>query len=78
VNRFPGADIFSDAEVRDALALRADTPIVRVDARSSTSCTNALIMLVEHALERSGSPRRVPARSGPLAAVAPLFGNAMS
>src|ERR687898_771124 len=54
VNRFPGADAFPDDEVRDALALRTDTPIVRVDARSSTSCTTALIALVEHALARSG------------------------
>jgi uncharacterized protein len=74
VNRFPGADVFPDDEVRDALALRLDTPIVRVDARSSASCTGALITLVEHALARSGSPRRVSStRSGPLAAVAPLF-----
>jgi signal recognition particle receptor subunit beta len=73
VNTFPGADVFPDDEVRDALALRLDTPIVRVDARSSASCTGALIMLVEHALAGSGSPRRVSARSGPLAAVAPLF-----
>ena len=34
VNRFPGADAFPDDEVRDALALRTDTPIVRVDARA--------------------------------------------
>jgi hypothetical protein len=57
VNGFPGADAYPDEEVRDALALRADTPIVRVDARSSTSCTAALIALVEHALVRSGPPR---------------------
>jgi uncharacterized protein len=73
VNTFPSADVFPDDEVRDALALRSDTPIVRVDARSSASCTGALITLVEHALTRSGSPRRVSTRSGPLAAVAPLF-----
>ena len=49
--------------MRDALALDADTPIVRVDARSGTSCTTALITLVEHALARSG--RRRGDRSGP-------------
>jgi signal recognition particle receptor subunit beta len=71
VNTFPGSDVFTDAEVRDALALQADTPIVRVDARSSASCTAALITLVEHALARSGgAPRRV--RSGPLASVSQL------
>ncbi len=70
VNTFPAADAFPDDEVRDALALRADTPIVRVDARASASCTAALVALVEHALERSdGSTRRTaPARTGPLAA----------
>ena len=70
VNTFPGSDVFTDAEVRDALALPADTPIVRVDARSSASCTAALISLVEHALARSGGARRV--RSGPLASVSQL------
>jgi hypothetical protein len=71
VNLFPGAEMFSDGEVRDALALRADTPIVRVDARSSTSCTAALIMLVEHALGRAGGPRRTGAgRPGSFAAAA--------
>ena len=69
VNTFPGTDAFPDDEVRDALALRADTPIVRVDARASASCTAALIELVEHALDRSdGSTRRTAtARTGPLA-----------
>ena len=70
VNTFPTADAFPDDEVRDALALSADTPIVRVDARASASCTAALIALVEHALDRSdGSTRRT--RTGadrPLAA----------
>jgi signal recognition particle receptor subunit beta len=55
VNAFPGADIFPDADVRDALALRSDTPIARVDARSSPSCTAALITLVEHALAHTGA-----------------------
>ena len=72
VNRFPGAEAFPDDEVRDALALGADTPIVRVDARSSMSCTSALIVLVEHALARSGHAARrtvpTPTPTGPFAA----------
>jgi signal recognition particle receptor subunit beta len=64
VNRFPEADAYPDDEVRDALSLGADTPIVRIDARSAASCTTALIRLVEHALARSGPPR-----SAPLAAI---------
>jgi len=70
VNRFPGADSFADDEVRDALALDADTPIVRIDARSGTSWTTALITLVEHALARSHGGRGGrpgPARPAPLA-----------
>ena len=69
VNTFPTSDAFPDDEVRDALALRADTPIVRVDARTSGSCTAALIALVEHALDWSdgGPERTAPARTGPLA-----------
>ena len=68
VNAFPGADAFPDAEVRDALALGADTPIVRVDARSSASCTAALVALVEHALVRSGG---TPTRAARLAPTSP-------
>ena len=71
VNRFPGADAFSDDEVRDALALKVDTPIVRIDARSATSCTTALIRLVEHALTRSVS-NAGPGRSTPLASTSRL------
>ena len=68
VNRFPEADTFTDDEVRDALALSLDTPVVRVDARSATSCTTALIALVQHALVRSGRGQRPrPARPAPLA-----------
>ncbi len=71
VNLFPGAEVFSDDEVRDALALREDTPIVRVDARSSNSCTTALITLVEHALGRAGVPRGAGAgRPGSFASAA--------
>jgi signal recognition particle receptor subunit beta len=74
VNGFPGSDTYPDDEVRDALALRADTPIVRVDARSSASCTAALIALVEHALVRSEGPGRPAATgTGPLAAVSRLL-----
>jgi uncharacterized protein len=75
VNRFPGADSFADDEVRDALALDADTPIVRIDARSGTSGTTALITLVEHALARSGGGRGGrpgPTRPAPLASTSRL------
>jgi signal recognition particle receptor subunit beta len=53
INGFPGADTFSNASVRDALALPTDCPLVRMDARDSRSCMDTLIALVEHALTRS-------------------------
>jgi uncharacterized protein len=64
VNGFPGSEEFSDAEVRDALALSAGTPIVRVDARSAASCTTALITLVEHALTLADDDPARPPRPG--------------
>jgi uncharacterized protein len=54
VNDFPGTAGFDDETVRDALALPAGSPLVRVDARDDGSCTSALVTLVEHALSRSG------------------------
>jgi signal recognition particle receptor subunit beta len=52
-NAFPGTDVFPDPAVRDALALPADCPLVRMDAREPSSCMDALVVLVEHALARS-------------------------
>ncbi|MBA2282709.1 MAG: ATP/GTP-binding protein [Acidimicrobiia bacterium] len=51
VNRFDGAAHHDDDEVRDALALDPRIPIVHLDARTAGSCTDALIHLVEHALD---------------------------
>jgi signal recognition particle receptor subunit beta len=53
VNGFPGTAIFANDVVRDALALPADCPLVRMDAREPRSCLDTLIALVEHALGRS-------------------------
>lgn len=53
VNRFPGTDAHDVADVRDALALPADVPVVRLDARDPASSRAALVTLVEHALARS-------------------------
>jgi uncharacterized protein len=52
-NAFPGTDRFPDRAVRDALALPAGCPLVRMDARAPRSCLDALVVLVEHALARS-------------------------
>jgi signal recognition particle receptor subunit beta len=52
INDFPGANAFSDAAVRDALALRPDQPLLRTDARHAGAALGTLIALVEHALAR--------------------------
>ncbi len=52
INDFPGASAFSDAAVRDALALRPDQPLLRTDARHAGAALSTLISLVEHALAR--------------------------
>ena len=53
VNDFAGTEGYGTEAVREALALTADIPIVRLDARDGSSCLAALIALVEHALQRS-------------------------
>ncbi|GAA4860332.1 GTP-binding protein [Actinomycetospora straminea] len=50
LNDFPGTEGVDDDAVRDALAVPPGCPLVHVDARDGTSCTAALISLVEHAL----------------------------
>ena len=52
INNFPGSTAFSDAAVRDALALRPDQPLLRTDARDPAAALGTLISLVEHALAR--------------------------
>jgi uncharacterized protein len=53
VNGFPETERFAIPAVRDALALNTDTPVVRMDARSSATGLKTLVTLVEHALERA-------------------------
>jgi uncharacterized protein len=53
INNFPGTERFGDADIREALALRPDCPLVRMDARDPRSCLATLITLVEHALART-------------------------
>jgi signal recognition particle receptor subunit beta len=52
INDFPAANSFTDAAVRDALALRPDQPLLRTDARHAGAALGTLIALVEHALAR--------------------------
>lgn len=47
VNAFPGAPQFGDADLRDALTMPENRPLVSIDARTRTSAKKALIALVE-------------------------------
>ena len=61
VNEFDGARRFPVEEVREALALPADTPVMTIDARDRGSAKAALIRVTEYALERiTGMRTSVP------------------
>ncbi|MGW4023629.1 GTP-binding protein [Streptomyces sp. NPDC005009] len=53
VNCFDPAATYSEAEVREALDLLPDTPVVYCDARDQQSSARALIALVRHLLDRA-------------------------
>ena len=53
INRFPGSDEHDAEDVRDALALTDDCPVIWMDARDARSSQETLIGLVEHALART-------------------------
>ncbi|MFF7857893.1 ATP/GTP-binding protein [Streptomyces sp. NPDC007904] len=53
VNCFGPAGTYSEAEVREALDLLPDTPVVYCDARDQQSSAKALIALVRHLLDRA-------------------------
>ena len=50
LNAFDGTQTHNPEEVREALQLSAETPIITTDARRRDSAKSALITLVEHAL----------------------------
>ncbi|MER8106002.1 ATP/GTP-binding protein, partial [Kitasatospora sp. NPDC094016] len=50
LNGFDGHQPHTPDEVREALQLSAETPVVTLDARRRDSAKSALITLVEHAL----------------------------
>jgi signal recognition particle receptor subunit beta len=53
VNLFDGVLGHPLGEVRDALALPADTPLITCDARDSSSVAQALLAVVEHTIRRT-------------------------
>ncbi|MGW4047320.1 GTP-binding protein [Streptomyces sp. NPDC004721] len=59
VNEFDGAYRYEPEEVRAALDLKPDVPIVMCDARQCTSSTRVLVALVQHLL--ASTPGASPA-----------------
>ncbi|MEU6717242.1 ATP/GTP-binding protein [Nonomuraea sp. NPDC046802] len=56
LNAFDGIMPFTVGEVRSAIGLEPDIPIVRCDARRPDSGREVLITLVEHAISRGVTP----------------------
>ncbi|MDS1271348.1 ATP/GTP-binding protein [Lipingzhangella sp. LS1_29] len=61
VNLFDEAERYTTSEVRDALALSPEIPIVLCDARERDSGIVVLRTLLEHALQRLSAPSGPPA-----------------
>ncbi|MEU6890722.1 ATP/GTP-binding protein [Streptomyces sp. NPDC046557] len=57
VNEFDGCHRYTPGEVREAVGLGPDVPVVRCDARLTSSGTGALAALVHHLLFNAGSGR---------------------
>jgi signal recognition particle receptor subunit beta len=53
VNAFDGAVEHTEQAVREALALAPDVPVLLTDARNPRYCTETLVRLVQHALDRT-------------------------
>ncbi|KGN34753.1 ATP-binding protein [Knoellia sinensis KCTC 19936] len=62
INEFDGAQRFPAEDVREALALPVDTPVIAIDARDRNSAKAALIRVTEYALERVTSQSTSAAR----------------
>jgi uncharacterized protein len=61
LNRFPDTRDYTDEQLRRALDLEPDTPMVSCDARDTKASIDALLALVEHVLTRipeDGEPVR--------------------
>ncbi|HEY7053205.1 MAG TPA: ATP/GTP-binding protein [Mycobacterium sp.] len=58
INEFDGAPQYPTDEVRTALSLPVDIPVITVDARQRDSAKQALIAIAEYALQRLTPARR--------------------
>lgn len=63
VNSFPGSPLYRDEELRAALDLLPETPLVRCDARDLRSSVGALIALLTHLIDTARSPVPVSTES---------------
>jgi signal recognition particle receptor subunit beta len=59
VNRFPDSARHNTEDLRAALDLLPETPIIDCDARDRTSSVDALIALVHHASAQPDTPQEV-------------------
>ena len=55
MNCFDGQVTHSPDDVREALAVSPDTPVLQIDARDRTSTRDTLLELVQHALVRASA-----------------------
>ena len=60
VNRFDGTPAYPEDEVRAALALRPDVPVIECDARSRKSAVEVLLCLVQYLLDTETESARPP------------------
>jgi signal recognition particle receptor subunit beta len=58
INTFHGRKLHSIDEVRSALQVRPEVPVVYCDARVRVDVQRVLVTLVEHALDRAAAPAR--------------------
>jgi signal recognition particle receptor subunit beta len=51
VNRFEGSTVYRHEEVREALDISAEVPVIMADARERESCKEVLVELVTHVIQ---------------------------
>ncbi|MBS2534194.1 ATP/GTP-binding protein [Catenulispora sp. NF23] len=61
VNQFDGAQVYGHEELRQALALEDDTPLLICDARRRDSAKGVLVTLLEHAITQQRGREEPPA-----------------
>jgi hypothetical protein len=53
LNTFPDSKTYGEEQLRRALDLEHDTPLVMCDARDTNSSVDALLALVQHLIDRN-------------------------